>query len=260
MGDSSTLQFLGQVGFLFKAEACRLLIDPYLSDSVSEQFGSDLARRSPLPFTSTEAPACHVLLLTHAHLDHTDPSTLGPLLAVQPSLRVFAPYESRQILGELGFHHAEPPPLEWTELAPDFAIRAVPSAHTEVHRNTDGELRDVGYLLRTGQTTIYHAGDTIPHPEIFEALQGESIDIALMPVNERNFYRDAQGIIGNMTLREAFQMAADLRVQTLIPTHWDMFTPNSVFPEEIELLHTLLKPPFRLKILRPGEALGIPEA
>jgi L-ascorbate 6-phosphate lactonase len=254
------LQFFGQVGFLFEAGGSRFLIDPYLSDSVGRQFGPDLSRCSPLPFPPTEIPSCDALLLTHAHLDHTDPATLGPLLEAQPNLRVFAPYESRQILSGLGFDRAQPPPLCWAEITADLFIRAVPSAHTEIHRNAEGELRDVGYLIRIGNKTIYHAGDTIPHPVIFEALQGESIDIALLPINERNFYRDAQGIIGNMTLREAFQMAADLKIQTLIPTHWDMFAPNSVFPEEIELLYTLLNPPFQLKILRPGEVLRIPEA
>jgi L-ascorbate 6-phosphate lactonase len=140
-------------------------------------------------------------------------------------------------------------------MAPGFSLRAVPAAHTEIHRNLEGELRDVGYLLKMGDTTIYHAGDTIPHPEIFTALKGEGIDIAFLPVNERNHYRDAQGIIGNMTLREAFQMATDLGVKTLIPTHWDMFAPNSAFPEEIELLHKLLAPPFELKILHAGQSL-----
>jgi L-ascorbate 6-phosphate lactonase len=257
---SSSIQFLGQVGVLLELSGFKLLIDPYFTDSVTEQFGPDLARCSPLPFPPAEAPISKALLLTHAHLDHTDPATLGPLLKAQPSLRIIAPYESRQILCDLGFNRAEAPPLEWTEIAPDLSIRAVPAAHTEIHRNSDGELRDVGYLIRLGDKTIYHAGDTIPHPEIFQALRGDSIEFALLPVNERNFYRDAQGIIGNMTLREAFQMATDLQVQTLIPTHWDMFALNSVFPEEIELLYNLLKPPFQLKILQSGEVLRIPEA
>jgi L-ascorbate metabolism protein UlaG (beta-lactamase superfamily) len=178
-------------------------------------------------------------------------------LEAQPNLRVFAPYESREILCGLGFDRAEQPSLEWTEIVPDLSIRAVPAAHTEIHRNEEGELRDIGYLIRVAGATIYHAGDTIPHPEIFEALRGDSIEFALLPVNERNFYRDAQGIIGNMTLREAFQMAADLQVQTIIPTHWDMFAPNSVFPEEIELLYNLITPPFSLRILRPGEILTL---
>lgn len=253
----TALQFLGQVGFLFETGTHRFLIDPYLSDSVAERFGSVLKRCVPPPFSAGTCPPVDFLLLTHAHLDHTDPATLRPLLEAQPRLRIFAPYESRGILHDLGHDSAEVPPGAWTHIAPGLAIRAVPAAHTEIHRNSEGELRDVGYLLKIGNSTLYHAGDTIPHPGIFDALKGESIDLAFLPVNERNFYRDAQDILGNMTLREAFQMATDLGVETLIPTHWDMFAPNSVFPEEIELLHKLLAPPFKLKILQAGQTLPL---
>jgi hypothetical protein len=250
------LQFLGQVGTLLEAGGFRVLIDPYLSDSVAVQFGVDLKRRVPSPFTTATCPQIDFLLLTHAHLDHTDSATLAPLLGIQPHIKIFAPYESRQILGDLGHGCAKAPPIAWTQIAPGLSLRAVPAAHTEIHRNSEGELRDVGYLLKLGETTFYHAGDTIPHPEIFAALKEEGIDIAFLPVNERNHYRDAQGIIGNMTIREAFQMATDLGVKTLIPTHWDMFAPNSAFPEEIELLYTLLAPPFELKILHAGQTLA----
>ena len=257
MSSNAHLQFLGQTGCLLDTGSHRILVDPYLSDAVADQFGSDLARRVPAPFTAATCPRIDFLLLTHAHLDHTDPATLAPLLGVQPHIKIFAPYESRQILRDLGHNVAEAPPVTWSQIAPALSCRAVPAAHTEIHRNSKGELRDVGYLLKIGAVTIYHAGDTIPHPEIFAALAGEGIDIALLPVNERNHYRDAHGIIGNMTLREAFQMATNLGVKTLIPTHWDMFAPNSVFPEEIELLHKLLAPPFKLKILQAGQTLSL---
>jgi L-ascorbate 6-phosphate lactonase len=251
------LQFLGQVGLLVETGSHRILIDPYFTDSVAEQFGADLKRCVPPPYTASTCPRIDFLLLTHAHLDHTDPSTLAPLLAAQPHLQIFAPYESREILRDLGHNRAEVPPAAWTRLAPDLSLRAVPAAHTEIHRSPNGECRDVGYVIKLNAILVYHAGDTIPHPEIFAALRDEPIDLALLPVNERNHYRDAQGIIGNMTLREAFQMATDLGVTTLIPTHWDMFAPNSVFPEEIELLHKLHAPPFELKILHAGQSLPL---
>ena len=75
-----------------------------------------------------------------------------------------------------------------------------------------------------------------------------SIDVAFIPVNERNFYREKRGIIGNMSVREAFQMAADIGVKTLVPTHWDMFAPNSVYKEELDLLYKLMRPPFEMRI------------
>ncbi len=140
----------------------------------------------------------------------------------------------------------------WTPIGSDLEVLAVPAAHTALECDSAGESRYAGYLLRSNGITIYHARDTIPHPEIFASLAGERIDYALLPVNERNYYRDRDGITGNMTVREAFQMTIDLGASTLIPTHWDMFAPNRVHPAEIELLHRMEAYPFSLEIMPAG--------
>ncbi|MGH8048620.1 MAG: MBL fold metallo-hydrolase [Chthoniobacterales bacterium] len=248
------IQFLGQSGFLIHAAGKRLVIDPYLSDSVAEKFGAQNARQVPVVVTPAQLAPLDFVLLTHAHLDHTDPQTLGPLAAASPAADFFAPYECRALLVEwgLGRHEISAPPAEWNLLAPGLEVRAIPAAHLELERNAAGEPRSIGWLLRADGITLYHAGDTIPHPEIFASLAGERIDYALLPVNERNFYRDRDGIVGNMTVREAFRMAADLGVRTLIPIHWDMFAPNRVHPAEIELLYNLETPPFSLEVMQAG--------
>ena len=248
------IQFLGQAGFLIEAAGVRVVIDPYLSDSVADRYGRRNARQVPVIATAADLAPLDWVLLTHAHLDHTDPESLLPLAAASPRAKFIAPYESRSLLADwgLGDREAAAPPQAWTVLGNGFEIRAVPAAHTALERNSAGECCFVGYLLRSGGITLYHAGDTIPHPEIFESLAGESIDFALLPVNERNYYRDREDIIGNMSLREAFRMAADIGARTLIPLHWDMFAPNSVHPEEIELLYKLEAPPFSLELMRAG--------
>ena len=248
------IQFLGQAGFLIEAAGARLAIDPYLSNSVAEQFGAQHARQVPVVATPAALAPLDLVLLTHAHLDHTDPQSLVPLAAASPAAAFLAPFESRALLREWGIDSRRiiPPPGVWSELAPGLEIRAVPAAHVALERDAKGESRYIGYLLRSGGVTLYHAGDTIPHPEIFESLAGERIDCALLPVNERNFYRDREGIVGNMSVREAFRMAADLGAATVVPLHWDMFSSNSVHPAEIELLHELEAPPFSLEIMRAG--------
>lgn len=247
------LQFLGQAGFLFSVGGIRGVIDPYLSDSVARRHGRELTRQIPIMVSPGELRVDWVFL-THAHLDHTDPDTLRPLANASPGARYVAPFESREILAEIGVSPAQmlPPRADWTELGNDLAVRAIPAAHVTLDRSPGGEWRSVGFLFRAGGVTIYHAGDTIPHPEIFSALAGESIDFALLPVNERNYYRDRAGIVGNMTLREAFQMATDLEARTVIPTHWDLFAPNRTHVEEIETLHRLERPPFSLEVMTAG--------
>ncbi|MNL04093.1 hypothetical protein D3C87_1246520 [compost metagenome] len=76
------------------------------------------------------------------------------------------------------------------------------------------------------------------------------IDVAILPVNERNFFKERQGIIGNMSIREAFGLAEEIGAKHVLPMHWDMFAPNSVFEEEIRLVYELLNPPFEM-ILNP---------
>jgi len=248
------IQALGQAGFLIQAAGVRLVVDPYLSDSVAEQFGPALTRQIPIVVSPDELGDVQWILLTHAHLDHSDPATLRPLAAASPQAKFMAPYESRAVLAGIGLGGREilPPTTDWLELTPGLDIRAVPAAHTELERDGAGEWRYVGYLLRVGGMMVYHAGDTIPHREIFADLAGERIDWAFLPVNERNYYRDRDGIVGNMSVREAFQMAADLGVRTLVPIHWDLFAPNRTHPAEIELLHQLERPPFALEILPAG--------
>jgi len=245
---------LGQTGFVIDAAGIRVVIDPYLSDGVAEQFGEAFRRQIPVVVAPAELAPVDWVLLTHAHLDHTDPSTLAPLVSASPDVRIVSPYESREMLAEHVCARGSllRPPTDWFALAPGFEIRALPAAHLDLDRNAGGECRYVGYLLRVEGQTLYHAGDTIPHPEIFEALSGESIDFAFLPVNERNYYRDREKIVGNMTIREAFRFASDLQVRTLVPVHWDLFAPNSVHPEEIELLHRLEAPPFSLEIWPAG--------
>ncbi len=247
-----TVTALGQSGFVFDFGGTRIVIDPYLTDSLARH-SEALRRQIPVVREPGELTDVDWVLLTHNHGDHTDPDTLIPLAAASPGARLIAPYDSRESLASLGVAwSAVVPPLEWLELGAGVSVRTIPAAHTKLERNTDGELRWAGYLLRMGGITIYHAGDTIPHEEIFAALAGEQIDYAMLPVNERNFYRDRAHLVGNLTLREAFRMAADLGVRTLIPVHWDLFAANSTHPEEIELLHRLEAPDFALEFFPAG--------
>ena len=76
-------------------------------------------------------------------------------------------------------------------------------------------------------------------------------------MNERNYYREKRGIIGNLTVREALGFAQEIDAKQVIPIHWDMFSLNNALPEEIELLRSKIAPRLQVRILSCGEAINI---
>jgi L-ascorbate metabolism protein UlaG (beta-lactamase superfamily) len=138
---------------------------------------------------------------------------------------------------------------KWHILNKNLSFRTVPAAHPEIERDSDGNNRYVGYLLKFDNRILYHSGDTSIRGEIIKDLMTDApIDIALVSVNEKNYYKDEKGIIGNMTIREAFQLSEDIGASTFVPMHWDMFVNNYVYREEIELLYNKISPKFIMKI------------
>ena len=228
-----------------------LYIDPYLSDNVACIEGPQMTRQFALPMQPQEVGDATWVLVTHLHLDHCDVRSLAPIALASPFCRFMCPNECRSMLRAVGIDETRVvvAPEAWTPLTAHVQVIGIPAAHPTIERDSDGQLRFLGYLLQYDGRRIYHAGDTSPAQEMLDKLATLGpIDTAFLPVNERNYYREARGIIGNMSVREAFQLASDLKVRTLVPMHWDMFAPNSVYAQEIELLFELIKPPFEMRI------------
>ena len=136
-------------------------------------------------------------------------------------------------------------------VCPELIIYPVPSSHPEIELIDGGGGPAIGYIFEYLGYRLYHAGDTSLCDEIIGAdlqVRGH-IDIAFLPVNERNYCKDRARVMGNMSIREAFYLAESIGAKTLVPTPWDMFEINRVFPEEIELLYNMLNPEFKLEIL-----------
>ena len=242
---------LGQSGYRLSLDGTVVYVDPYLSDNVEAVEGASMRRMFPLPMQPSQVTDADWVLVTHAHIDHCDLHTLAPLALVSPQSRFVCPNSCVQALVESGIPADRIVTAEarWHVLGPDVRVIAVPAAHPEIERDACGAMRCVGYVLEHRDRRIYHAGDTSLVAELHDVLLGLApIEVVFLPLNERNYYRERQGIIGNMTVREAFRLAEDLQAAILVPMHWDMFQPNSVFREEIELLYRLLRPSIELKI------------
>jgi L-ascorbate metabolism protein UlaG (beta-lactamase superfamily) len=101
--------------------------------------------------------------------------------------------------------------------------------------------------------TIYHSGDTIGAPELLDALAGRHIDLALLPINGRDFFRERQDLVGNLWPREAVELAVALGARVLIGTHNDLFAENRVRPGMLFDDVDHFAPFQRCHTLQPGE-------
>lgn len=244
------LQLLGQSGCRFEINGTVIYMDPYLSNSVQELDAPDLERLVPIPIQPEDINDADLVVITHHHIDHCDPHTL-PLIAQASVLcRFIGPPPVLKNLQEWGIsaERCDVSSEEWQKINDDIRIKAVPAAHPIIERDANDNLLTVGYVLDLNGNRIYLAGDTFVTDELIESLMSlRPINMALLPVNEHNFYRERRGIIGNMSIREAFLLAQEVGIKTVIPVHWDMFAANSVSLDEIKAVYQLMKPGFELQ-------------
>jgi len=240
---------LGQVGYKLEFNGVVIYIDPYLSNSVQEKEDKGCERLLPIPIIPEHIEDANFILITHGHRDHCDEDTLKPLSKSSPHSIFVCPENVYSKLAGMGIPNERINVIQGKPLKvrKNITIYAVPAAHPKVEKNEKGGWSCIGYVIEFEQKRLYHAGDTSVAMEIIDELSalGE-IDIAFLPVNERNFYRDRKGILGNMSIREAFEFAEEIKAGIVVPTHWDMFAVNQVYREEIELLYNKIRPHFKL--------------
>ena len=223
------ITWLGQAGLLFETEGMHILVDPYLSDSVKE-IQPHFWRRVPVDERFLEITP-DVILLTHDHLDHTDPETLAHYLGEDTAVTVLASENAwnrvRVQFGGIRNNYVRlNAGAEWSERGVRFS--AVRAHHSDAHA--------VGFLLFAEGKTYYITGDTLYDESIFAALP-EHIDAVFLPVN---------GVGNNMNMQDGARFAARVG-GVAVPLHCGLFDEidmhtfpyeNKVVPEfykEIEL-------------------------
>ncbi|MEB3185799.1 MAG: MBL fold metallo-hydrolase, partial [Cyanobacteriota bacterium] len=242
-------EHLSQAGLRIDLDGLTVLVDPYLSHSVQELDAPDLVRQVAIPYQPDALTTVDWVLITHDHLDHCDPHTLPVVAQASPQAQFIGPEPVRSLLLRWGIEeeriHA--PQSGWQHLGSNLFVTAIPAAHPRIRLGSDKQPVAVGWLIKRNGKKVYIAGDTSACDEVITALCAyRQIDTALLPVNEDNFFRRRRGIIGNMSIREAFQLAAEVGIDEVVPVHWDLFEQNSALPEEMQVIYNSRKWPFRL--------------
>lgn len=247
--NKARVEHLGQTGLRIDIGDLTVLVDPYLSNSVQELEASDLVRQVPIPYQPHELTSVDWVLITHDHMDHCDPHTLPALAQASPQARFVGPLAVRRQLEQWGIPEDRivPTPEVELDLGEELTVQAMPAAHPKIRLDQNGQLLAVGYLFLRQDKKLYLAGDTAVCDELLAALKlAAPIDTALLPVNEDNYFRRRMGIVGNMSIREAFGLAAEVGIEHVMPVHWDMFAVNSTSPKEIKAVYESTSWPFEL--------------
>lgn len=237
----AVLHWLGQAGFVVTTPKYRVVVDPYLSDSLALKYRGTATphdRMMPAPISPAGLASVDLVLCTHGHTDHMDAETLRPMIAANPQLRLIVPRAERELARArsdatehrlIGLDAGET-----VEPLPGLAIRALPAAHETLDRDANGQFRCLGYCIEADGLRIVHSGDTIPFPGQVEEILAIAPHLALLPVNGRSERLRALGIAGNLTIEEAIDLCRAGAIPAMIAHHYGMFAFNTADPDEVD--------------------------
>src|SRR6184192_877670 len=92
--DALHLWWLGQSGYLVQWQGQHLLLDPYLSDSLTEKYANSdkpHVRMTERVVAPELLDFIDVVTSSHNHTDHFDLATLGPLMRANSGLKLVLP-------------------------------------------------------------------------------------------------------------------------------------------------------------------------
>jgi L-ascorbate metabolism protein UlaG (beta-lactamase superfamily) len=232
-GTSPTLWWLGKSGFALKYRAAILFVDPDLSQAGAPLGAGDVT---------------HAGLILCTDSSRLNGDTIPALLAASPRAKLVIPKSVAEHANSRGIPYNR---MVTTDAGLrveylDDRIYAVPSSHGKLDWTPLGGYPYLGYLIRFGTVTIYHAGDCVPYDGIVDRLRPYSVTVALLPIGGRPDKFD---------IPEAAQLAQDIGARWLIPIGYgDSSSASERFIEHM-LGH---RPAQRFKVFEAGEMWTVP--
>jgi L-ascorbate metabolism protein UlaG (beta-lactamase superfamily) len=248
------LWWLGQSGFLLQWNGKRILIDPYLSNSLTKKYATTEkphTRMSELVVRPELLKNISIVTSSHNHTDHLDAETLLPVLKNNPSLKFVIPEANRNFVADrlkcakeflVGLNDGSVVTVN------GFTFHGIPAKHNEIERDENGNSRFMGYVIEFGKYKIYHSGDTLLFEEMVELLKPFKVDVALLPINGND---SARKVAGNLNCKEAAELAKAINAKVVIPCHYDMFTFNTADVNNFIAEAEKINQPY--KILKGGD-------
>jgi L-ascorbate metabolism protein UlaG (beta-lactamase superfamily) len=215
-GDRLTAAWLGHATVLLDLWGTRVLTDPVLERRIG--IGRGLAKVGPRRLIEPalrprQLGRLDLLLLSHAHMDHTDLGTLG---ALPRDLPVVVHRGNRDLVRRFRRVHE----LDWGQSVEVDGIRveSIEVRHWGARLVTDRHRGYGGYLLQKDGRRVLFAGDTA-YTDAFRRLAGRGpIDLAILPIGAYDPW-----IYNHATPEQAWRMFQDAEAEHLLPIHHSTF-------------------------------------
>lgn len=254
------LWWLGQSGYLIQYKGKRILIDPYLSDSLSEKYkytDTPHVRISERVIDPSLLPPIDYILCSHNHTDHLDARTINPILDNAPLCKIIIPEANRFFVSNrLGKAVSFPIGLNAGEhfSAGDLLIHGMPAAHNTLEKNVEGKYLCLGFVIQLGSFTLYHSGDTLYYEGMEQWIEPFKPTIAILPINGN---KPERKVAGNLNAEEAVGLTKRCKIPVVIPCHYDMFEFNTA--DVNEFIHAAKKTDQQFCVLELGGKISSKE-
>jgi L-ascorbate metabolism protein UlaG (beta-lactamase superfamily) len=258
---AAVVTFIGHATLLIQTPEGNILTDPMYSQRAGpfNVMGPRRVRQPAVRFE--DLPPISIVLLSHNHYDHCDVRTLG-MLAERFDPLVVTPLGNSALVRSSGIHRVEE--LDWWQEAKSSAlpITLTPAKHFSARGPFDkNRALWGGFVLMTGGTRIYFAGDSAYGPffrDIGRRLG--PIDLALLPIGayEPRWFMH----VVHMNPAEAVQAHLDLGAPESVGMHFGTFQLTTEgIDDPLRALDEARRansiPPPRFRTLHFGESLRL---
>jgi L-ascorbate metabolism protein UlaG (beta-lactamase superfamily) len=212
--------FIGHSSFFVQLGGKNILIDPNFARWI---FVLKRLRRPGLRLR--DLPPIDAVLVSHAHFDHLHRPSLRAIARLtrwhsgkRPAIIV--PRQVRDLVSDLGYSRIVE--LEWWQdlRLGHLEITHVPSRHWGARLVRDMHRGYGGYVLRAGEHSLYHAGDTAYFDGFREIGQRLHPEVALLPIGA---YHPASYRSVHTSPEDAVQAFVDLDARWMVPMHYGSF-------------------------------------
>lgn len=236
---SVCLTRLGHSSVLINLFGTIILTDPVLSDRVGiELFGKTIGiDRYTSPILDVwDIPQPDIILLSHAHFDHTDLPTLRRFAAAYPdSITVVCAKNTRDVIDNLAWKRVHE--LDWDE---ELSLGITKIRGLEVVHNgwrcpwerdrangytSSGRSYNAYFIEQSGIKLVF-GGDTA-FTATFERLRSDGVNVAMMPIGAYQGYESL-----HCTPEQALQMATAMNAEYIVPMHFGTFYQSNEEPHE----------------------------